>query len=130
MTCCMCSWLEGVEGGPPQDDGPGLIFHCGRRPIFTMVEGPWPNKLKRPVCLSMCTMTEGHYAVTIGHFSIQLGVWGCCKPPKRVQSRALVRVQGAKGPEALRTLHFTVPEKRLKTGLKALLYYGAFLPVL
>ena len=20
---------EGVEGGPPQDDGPGLIFHCG-----------------------------------------------------------------------------------------------------
>ena len=32
-----------MEGVPPQDDGPGLIFHCGRRPIFTMVEGPWLN---------------------------------------------------------------------------------------
>ena len=27
---------EGVKGGPRQDDGPGLIFHCGQRPIFTM----------------------------------------------------------------------------------------------
>ena len=38
---------EGVEGGPPQDDGPGLIFHCGQRPIFTMVEGPWPNTTQK-----------------------------------------------------------------------------------
>ena len=62
------------------------------------------------------------------------GGLGRCKLPKRVQGRALVQVQvqvqGAKPPEALRTLHFTVPEKRLKTGLKALSYYGAFLPVL
>ena len=32
---------EGVEGGPPQDDGPGLIFQCG----------PWPNGTQK-ACMS------------------------------------------------------------------------------
>ena len=49
-----------------------------------MVEGPYllwfktrgPIQLIRLVCLLMCTVTEGHYAITIGHCSIQQGVWG------------------------------------------------------
>ena len=122
--------LEGVEGGPLQDDGPGLIFHCGRRPIFTMVEGPWPNTTQKARVSFNVHNDRRSFAVTVSHFSIQLGVLGHCKPPKWVQGRALVRVQGVKAPEALRTLHFTVPDKRLKTGRKALSYYGAFLAVL
>ena len=39
--------FEGVEGGPPKDVSLGLIFHCGQRPIFTMVEGPWPNTTQK-----------------------------------------------------------------------------------
>ena len=31
----MAHIIEGVEGGPPQVDGSGLIFHCGRRPNTT-----------------------------------------------------------------------------------------------
>ena len=42
---------ERVEGGPHQNNGPGLIFHCGRRPIFTMVEGLWPNTTQK-ACVS------------------------------------------------------------------------------
>ena len=34
---------EGVEGA--QDDGLG--FHCGQRPIFTMVEGLWPSTTQK-----------------------------------------------------------------------------------
>ena len=33
----------------------------------------------------------------------------CCKPPQWVQGRALVGVKGAKPPEELKILHFTVP---------------------
>ena len=36
-----------MEGGPSQDDDPGLILYCGRRLIFTMVEGPWPNTTQK-----------------------------------------------------------------------------------
>ena len=54
-----------------------------------MLEGPYllwlktrgPIQLKRLVCNSMCTVTEGYYAITIGHCSIQLGVWGAVSPP-------------------------------------------------
>ena len=36
-----------MEGGPPQDDGPGLISIVVEGPIFTMVEGPWPNTTQK-----------------------------------------------------------------------------------
>ena len=33
--------------GSPQHDSSGLIFHCGSRSIFTMVEDPWPNTAQK-----------------------------------------------------------------------------------
>ena len=76
-----------------------------------------------------CVFQCAHYAITIGHYSIQLGVWGAVSPPA-ASGRGLVGVQGAKPPEALRILYFTVPEKGLKTRLQTLLYHGEILPVL
>ena len=46
-----------------------------------MVEDLVPMQLKRPVCLSMCTLTECNYAITIGHCSIQLETFEYCKSP-------------------------------------------------
>ena len=45
------SKFKGVEGGPPQDDGPSLILDCGQRPIFSMVEGLWPKTAQRPALM-------------------------------------------------------------------------------
>ena len=94
----------------PQDNGP---YTCNfplwsNRPHLLWFKARGSIQLKRPVCLSMCTMTEGHYAVTVIHFSKQLG-------PGKTPGTGV----GAKPPEGLRTLHFTVPEKEAKNRAKS-----------
>ena len=88
-----------------------------------MVEGPWPNTTQE-ACMSFNVHNDCRSLLKTP------GVWGCCKPPSGSRAEPWWGCRGAKSPEALRILHFTVPERMLKTGLKTLSYYDAFLPVL
>ena len=73
-------------------------------------------------CNLLCRIVpKAQYAMTEGHCSIQLGIWGCCKPPSRFRAE---RWRGVKPLEALKNLHFTV-QKEAKKHL-----CGAFFSVL
>ena len=72
----------------------------------------------------MCTMNEGHYAITIGHCSIQLGV---LQVPQLLQGRCLVGGAGGKAPRSSDNIVFYSTGKGLKTRLKTLSYHGEIL---
>ena len=100
--------------GPPQDDGPGIIFHCGR--IFTIVEGPWPNiTQKAPVSFNVHSDRRSlcnHRRSLLN----RVGGLGALSVPQLVQGKALGGVQGEKPPKALRTLHLQYRKIGLKQG--------------
>ena len=76
-----------------------------------MVEGPCPNTTQKTRVSFNVHNDRRSLLNTVGDLEDIVS-------PQWVQGRALVRMQGGKAPEALRTLYFTVPGKRLKTGLK------------
>ena len=46
-----------------------------------MVEDPWPNTTQKARVSFNVHNDRGQYAVTIGHCSMQLGVWGAVSSP-------------------------------------------------
>ena len=109
---------EGVEGVPPQDDGPGLIFHYVQRSILiTMDESPWPNTTQMTCCLLMCTMTKNSSCSYRWSLLNIAGGLGCAVSSQWVQGRALVGLQG-RSPRSSENLAFysVIPAMNFKTG--------------
>ena len=80
-----------------------------------MVEDQWPNTTQKA-------------RVSFNVYSDRMSL--CNHHRSLLNTAGGMGVQGAKPPEALRIMYFTVPEKGLKTSLKTLSYHGEILPVL
>ena len=72
----------------------------------------WPSGYSTGL-LSCALSFQRHdrLAITKDHCLMQLGVWGVVSLSASPEGEALVGVQGAKPPEDLEILHFTVPRR-------------------
>ena len=92
-----CQSLQGVEGGPSHDDGPGLIFHYGQRPILiTMVEVSWPNTTQM-ACVSFSVHNDRRSSCNDCRSLLNTaGVWGGAVSPSVGPGHSTGRGAGAK----------------------------------
>ena len=98
---------RGGGRGSPRDDDPGLIFHCGRRSIFTMVEGLWPSTTQK--ARVSFNVHNDRRSFCNHRRSIALYSWGSgdtVSPPAGPR-QSPGGGGGHKAPEAPRILHFT-----------------------
>ena len=78
-----------------ENDGSGLIFYCGRRPIFTLVEGPWPDTTQR----ARVSFNVHNDRMSLLNTSGDLGGMGRCKPPSRGPGQSPGGDAGGQAPE-------------------------------